>query len=344
MKKSVIQTLNYILFFAIGAGLLYLAFRNQNFDEILKSIKSANLWWAIPVFIAWIIGLLIRALRWKMVIETLDYKPSLANTFNTMMFGYLVNYAVPRLGEITRCMSMKKKENIPPVTLFGTVMVERVVDLIMLAIVVIMALVLEFNTISGFFSTSVFGPLYQWANDKIFSNTKLLIAIIAGISFLIYYLLKANKSAKKEVDEEGEKKEDKLDNLVNEVWVGLAAISKLKNYPLFIFYSLAIWVSYFLTSYLWFKAFAGTSEVTLATAFVVMVMGALGRSLPIQGGGMGAYHYMVSQSLLLFGIGETLGYAYAIVNHGSSSIFSLVIGAISWLILLFTEDKSEQYI
>ena len=338
MKKSVIQTVNYILFFLIGVGLLYFAFRNQDLNSILNALKSANFWWAIPVFVAWYLGMLARALRWKMVIETLGYKPSLGNTFNTMMFGYLVNYAVPRLGEVTRCMSLKKKEDIPPATLFGTVMVERVVDLLMLFLCVVLAFVLEFNAISGFLSQSVFVPLGAWASEKIFGNTKVLVIIGLAVVGLIYYLVTLGKKA------DTTEKIDKIDGMVNEVWSGLGTIAKLKNYGLFSFYSIAIWISYFLTSYLWFKAFDELTTISVSTTIVVMAMGALGRSLPIQGGGMGAYHYMISQSLLLFGVSETLGYAYAIINHGVSSVYYLGVGAICWLVLLFTKDKSETYI
>lgn len=338
MKKNVIQTINYILFFIIGVGLLYFAFRNQDFDAIILSLKSANLWWTIPVFIVWLLGILARSLRWKLVIEGLDYKPALTNTFNTMNFGYLVNYAVPRLGEITRCMSLKKKENIPAATLFGTVMVERVADLIMLFVCVVMAFLLEFNTISGFLSKSVFMPISGWVTEKIFGNTKMLVVIALAIVGLIYYFFTQSKN------KESTDKLDKIDSMVNDVWSGLGSFAKIKNYGLFVFYSMAIWISYFFTSYFWFKAFDSLSMVSIPVVFVVMVMGALGRSLPIQGGGMGAYHYMICQSLLLFGISESLGYAYAILNHGVSSIFYIALGAICWLILLFTKDKSEGYI
>jgi hypothetical protein len=338
MKKSVIQIVNYIVFFVIGLVFLYFAFRNQDFNSIINALKNANFWLAIPVFIAWWLGMLARALRWKMVIETLGYRPSLKNTFNTMMFGYLVNYAVPRLGEITRCVSLKKKEDIPPTTLFGTVMVERVADLVMLFLCFVFAIALEYNKISGFLSEKVFTPLFNWADEKIFSNTKVLIIIAAAIVGIIYYLFTLSKKT------ESTEKVDKIDGMVNEVWDGLATFLKLPKPSLFIFYSIAIWISYFLTSYLWFLAFEELSNTSISIVFVVMVMGALGRSLPIQGGGMGAYHYMISNSLALFGISSTLGYAYAIINHGISSLYYVGVGAVSWIWLFFTKDKSEGYI
>lgn len=336
LPNKSIQLLRNAIFLVIGLAIIYLVFRKQNFEEIWKVLKTANLWWCIPVFICSLIGSYFRTLRWKQILSSLNFNANTNNLFNSLLFGYFVNLGVPRLGEFTRCISVKKKENIPFATSFGTVMVERLVDLVTLLITIIVAFYLEYDTISIFFKESLFLPLWGIIDKNIIQKPLVLAAIVGGIGYLFYWMF-TNTST----DES--QPQTKLDNMTNEVWEGLMSIRKINNYPKFIFYSIIIWIMYGVNSYFWLLAFKETQNLGLGVVFVIFVVSNIGKSVPVQGGGMGAYHYLVSAALLLFGIANPVGYAYAIINHGSATLYNIVLGVYAWIGLTFTKDKSEEY-
>jgi uncharacterized membrane protein YbhN (UPF0104 family) len=129
--------------------------------------------------------------------------------------------------------------------------------------------------------------------------------------------------------------------MLNETWSGVMAINKLENKFIFIVYSIGIWFCYFMTSFLWLLAFPELENFGIREAISIFAISTVARSVPIQGGAMGAYHYLVGQGLALFGAGAVVSSAYAILNHGSSAIFQIIVGVISSIILAFTKDKNN---
>lgn len=328
-----------ILLLGAGVFLLYLAFRNQNFAEILLAIQNANLWMIVPVLLASIIGLVVRALRWKIILKPLGYNPSFINTFSSLMVGYAVNYAIPRVGEISRCVALGKKEKAPATALFGTVMAERLADLVMLGLILSLTFFVNYDSIHGFFADNIFGPIINVVKEKFFRNQKMTIitlsvlAVILGIAF--YYL---NKASKQKPDESA----SDIDKMVDETWTGLTAFTQIQNWPLFLGYTLLIWGMNFLTSYFWLLSFNETASFPIAAGITIYAISTVARSVPIQGGAMGAYHYLVTAGLAIFGVGAVVGNAYAILNHGSQMVLQLSLGAIFGLYLLFSKNKEEE--
>lgn len=324
-----------ILLFGAGVFLLYLAFRKQNINEIFNAIANANLWMVIPVLVASVAGLAFRALRWKLIMEPLDIKPSFVNSFSSMMVGYAVNYAVPRVGEISRCVALGKKENKPATSLFGTVMAERLADLAMLGIVISLTFFVNFDSIQYFFAENIFGPIGTFFKEKFFKNEIMTAITLTGLALIGYLLFSYLKKNTQQTDE----KLSDLDKMVDETWNGLTAFIQMKKWGLFIVYTLIIWVANFFTSYLWLLSFEETKTFPLAAGITIYAISTVARSVPIQGGAMGAYHYLVTQGLATFGVGAVVGNAYAIVNHGSQMVLQLSLGAVCGLYLLLTKNK-----
>ncbi|MFN0048170.1 MAG: lysylphosphatidylglycerol synthase transmembrane domain-containing protein [Cytophagales bacterium] len=329
----------HILLLAAGIFLLYLAFRKQNFAEIWQAIQNANLWMLIPVLVASIVGLAVRALRWQIILKPLGFSPNFINTFSSMMVGYAVNYAIPRVGEITRCVTLGKKEKAPATSLFGTVMAERLADLVMLGIVLGLTFVVNYDSIHAFFADNIFGPIINLIRDKFFRSQQMtiitlsVVALILGIAF--YYLNKASKQNQNETASD-------IDKMVDETWTGLTAFTKIQNWSLFTIYTLIIWGMNFLTSYFWLLSFNETANFPISAGITIYAISTVARSVPIQGGAMGAYHYLVTAGLAIFGIGAVVGNAYAILNHGSQMVLQLVLGAICGLYLLFSKNKDTE--
>lgn len=317
-----------IAFAALAILSLYYAFRGDDisFDEIAEQLKTANYLWVVPVLLSSLFGSIARAARWKLLLEASGYTPRLAQTFFPLMYGYFVNICTPRLGEFARCASLQENAKIPFAKSFGTVFIERSIDLLCLIFVVFLAFILQAEFLGDFFITNIYTPIdiKTRGNAFVLFVGLILFGVISLITLLV--ILKwLHKS----------KPTNKIVLFVRGIIEGIISIFKLKNKGLFIVYTLLIWFSYFLTSYLWFFAFEATENLTIAAAFTVMAVGAIAKSLPIQGGGMGAYHFLVGELLVLYQLTGVNALAYATLNHGIQLLYSVILGVISvtWLFI-----------
>ncbi|MBX2844202.1 MAG: flippase-like domain-containing protein [Flammeovirgaceae bacterium] len=322
-----IKGLKFLAFISLGFVLLYLAFKDRDLSEIFNQLKSANYIWAIPVFFISLFSQIIRTIRWQMLMKPLGYRPGIKNSLYALMCGYLVNYAVPRLGEVTRCALLNKSNNVPFKPLFGTVVTERAIDILCLLILILLVTIFEFSTISGYCYQIIFLPLYSHFLSSLPEITTLLaigfitIVLLISIFFIFQKKITTNSFYHRMI------------NFFQQILVGIASVSKVEKKWLFTLITITIWATYFLTTYLWFFAFEETKNLTLGAGLFFMVMGSIGKSLPIQGGGMGAYHYLITQAVLLYGVGEVYGNALSIIVHGFQTAFYLVLGGISFFII-----------
>ncbi len=328
MKKTAIQAVKFTAFLILGLLLLYLAFRNINFSELRAELKEADYSWLILALFISALGALSRARRWVLLIRSLGYKPGLVTTFHSTMSGYLANMALPRMGEITRCMMLSRREKIPVDKLVGTVILERTVDLISLFVIMIIVLIIGYDKIGSFFEDKVLGPLA----DKIMSMTgsSLIFPLfVTGILILIaatIYLLRATIASSKIYI--------KVKTFFSGVVHGFKSFGNLDSKWEFLFHSVFIWVCYILMTWVVVFVIPSTSHLTLFDGTVILVIGGFGMAAPVQSG-LGAFHYMVSNGLLLiYGIPLEKGMAYALISHTSQLIFIAVVGTISMIILL----------
>ena len=177
MKNTIKILLNFVVFPAIGIILLYLAFKDVDISKLWHDIKDANFYWVGLSLVFALLGFISRALRWILLIEPLGYKPSSKNTILAVFLAYFANIAMPRLGEITRCGSLNKTDNIPMDKLIGTVITERVIDFLTLLILIAFVLIIKFKQVGGFFSEQIFSPLYT----KYFSSVMFWAIIISAL-------------------------------------------------------------------------------------------------------------------------------------------------------------------
>jgi glycosyltransferase 2 family protein len=329
--KQFLKLLRYLLFLGIGILLLWLSFRNQSFSIVWDKIRHADLFWVFVSIALGILALIIRAIRWKQLIEPLGYQPGLYNTYNSVMVGYLANMAIPRLGEISRCGALSRAEKVPFDKLIGTVIVERVSDVLMLVISILFVGIMESGTLSGFLLEKVWAPLQNGI------TTHPLTFIVAGILFLagvlvLWYLFRM-KNPPKIVG--------KIVVLIKGVIEGLKSIRKLRSKGMFIFYSCAIWILYLLMTYVCFFALPATSGLDIGAGLFVTVLGGIGMTAPVQGG-IGVYHLLVSQGLVLFGLSAADGIAFAMLVHTSQTLMLIILGFISLISLFFFSRKKIQ--
>ena len=276
-----------------------------------------------------------RARRWVLLVNPLGYNPSLLNTFNALMTGYLANLALPRVGEVTRCVALGKKENIPVDQLFGTVVVERTIDFITLLCIMVIMLFTSGELISQFFKESIFIPLQQKV-FSLFGFTWIIGAILISLPVITLFLLIRYKKKLRKV-----RFFSKIFDLTSGIINGLKTITNLKRKWEFIFHTIFIWINYTLMTWVVVFAIDSTSHLTIGDSVFLLVIGGLAMSAPVQSG-LGAFHYLISRGLAFVeGVKLEDGLVYALLTHESQLIFVAIVGTISFFMIFHRNGKEK---
>ncbi len=333
MKRSILRALRFTIFLAIGLILLYFAFRGVSVEELISSLQRADFKWvAFALFFA-LVGYVSRAYRWKLLIKPLNYDPPLKNVFYALMIGYTANFAFPRIGEISRCGSLQRSDKIPLDSLLGTVIIERAIDLVILIFVLIVVFFSKIGFFGEFFKENIFSPfldrIIPFFQFSVF-NWILFIASVALLVFLFLYLNR--RFSENPVIR-------KVKELFHGVVVGLQTIGRMRDRWSFIFHTLLIWLMYFLMTYVLLFALPATSHLSPLDGLFLLVIGGMGMSAPVQGG-IGAFHWIITLGLSLYGVSRANAVAYATLSHESQSIFAILLGAISFIILVIQKRKA----
>jgi uncharacterized protein (TIRG00374 family) len=334
LRKSILQTLKFLAFFAIGILLLWFAFRTVNFTKLWVELKEADYSWLLLSVLFGLFAFLSRARRWVLLVNALGFKPSTKNAFYSMMTGYLANVALPRVGEITRCVALGKKEKIPVDQLIGTVVVERTIDFLSLLTIMIILIFTSGDQIGLFLKESILQPIQQKV-FSIFGNTWILWIILFSFGIITLILMIRYKKRLRKI-----RFFSKIFDLARGIINGLKTITNLKRKWEFIFHTVFIWVNYALMTWVVVFSLPSTSQLTFSDSIFILVIGGLAMSAPVQSG-LGAFHYIVSRGLLVVnGIPLEDGLAYALLTHESQLILVAIIGTISFFII-FRKEKTS---
>lgn len=327
--------MRHIFFWLLGGLLFYLAFRNQNIGEIWEEIQQANWYWVLAITGISLLTQLLRVLRWRLLLQPLGYKVSVGNAFTALQAGYLMSLAVPRMGELTRCLAVSKQERLPFKPLFGTVIIERLVDIACLALVACFAFFIEFDYLYDLYLQEVHPSIVRLFQEKTMAVKVVGTSFVLGGALLFSYILWQWKRLRKYAWW-------RLTLRFGlQVWKGVASIQKIERRGVFILYTLLIWVGYYFMTSLWFFCFSHTSNLGWDVGLAMLVVGSVGRSLPIQGGAVGAYHYIYQQGMMLYGVSAVYGGTLAIMTHGLQLLLTLILGALSSLYLMGTFQIQE---
>lgn len=333
MRKSILQTLKFLAFLAVGVILLWFAFRTVNFSKLGAELKEANYSWLLLSILFGLFAFISRARRWVLLVNPLGFNPSTKNAFYALMTGYLANIALPRIGEITRCVALGKKEKIPVDQLIGTVVIERTIDFFSLLLIMIILIFTSGDQIGLFLKESLLAPVEQKVYS-LFGNTWVLWVILFSMGAITISLMIRYKKSLREI-----RFFSKMFDLARGIINGLKSITNLKRKWEFIFHTVFIWINYSLMTWVVVFSLESTSHLTFGNSIFILVIGGIAMSAPVPSG-MGAFHYFVSQGLLIVnGIPIEDGLAYALLTHESQLIFVAIIGAISFFII-FRKEKT----
>lgn len=326
--KTIIQ---YLLIAGIGAYFLYFVFKGTNWSEQAEKIKQADYTWlALGMGIA-LLSHYLRGLRAVMFYEALGYKVSVKNSILAVLVGYMMNYVIPRAGEVSRCAALNKTDDVPVDKSLGTVVTERAFDLLILIILLALVFFLQFDMMQKFFEESLGSS--STASIPYWKNPKIILLALAGLGFLFVFLFRKKLLLLGPVQ--------KIVSVLKGFSEGLMSIRKVKNPLLFVVYSFAIWLCYVLMMYFCLFAMQPTNHISFSGCLTVFAIGTIGMVIPAPGAGAGPYHAAVIFSLGLFGVAQEDAKAYAILVHGAQMVLLLLLGGIASLMVLASHRKKQ---
>lgn len=312
--------LQYTVMIGITATLLWLSLRGLTVAE--GEDKSEFIWnawrrcdkgYLLIMALVAMASHLLRAVRWKMMLEPSGNNVKLSNSFLSLMIGYLVNMAVPRGGEVSRCYNLYKLEQTPVEVSFGTVVVERLVDLACLIILIGLSFIVEWQRLKAFIGTLDFSS----SGKSSFPIWIVIVIVVVIILAVGVYMLRKN---------------EKLRKILIGFKEGFLSIFRLKNKWLFVFYSFGIWALYFLMSYFVVIAFPETRDLGMSAVLTLFAIGSIAMAAPLPGGA-GSYHTLVPLGLvMLYNLRKSDAIAFVFIFHGWQTIIMIIAGVVSLIV------------
>lgn len=334
MKKKFLGFLKYLLFLGLGIFLVWWSLGNipdDKWEDFEKSFATARYWLLIPVFFILAISHLLRAIRWKILMQPLGYSPTLGNTFFAVMIGYLANLAVPRLGEILKCTVLAKYEKVPAEKLVGTIVAERAFDVVSLAVVFLLAFLFQFQVV-GDYGISLIKQLFISKSGEVsLSKTFISIAVIVALIIAAKIWIKKFAHLNAVIF---------IKKLFRGIWEGIISVRGLKRKWPFIFCSIGIWAFYLLGTWIGFYATIGTSGMGIDVALSALAFASIG--MIITPGGIGAYAYFMAKVLEKNGVPFELGFANGTLQWFAQFLIVLLIGFLSMGLLPYINKTKNE--
>ena len=326
--------LKYLVSLAIAGGLLWFTFQQSHLDaaDLWKKISAADYRWVLLSCLFTIVAHWSRAERWRVLLEpVVPQRPDSLDTTASVLTGYLANLALPRAGEVARCGTLYRLTGVPVNVSFGTVVAERLFDLLMLILLLGATFVLEFDRLSQFFMEFLGGKLPKGSSG---SGLLLLVGVVLlGLALLGWFLFNRYREALGR-----HPLYQKISGFTKGLLEGLLSVRKIRKPGLFVFHTFLIWGMYFLMSYCLFFAMPATANLGALAGLTILVVGSLGMAAPTPGG-IGSFHLLVGQVAILYGLTSQDGQILATFIHGVSTLMIIILGVSSLLYVLFRRTK-----
>lgn len=323
MNKRLRTILQYSFFLGLGFFLVWWSVKDLTGDDrsqIKLALKTARYWLIIPVFGILFLSHYVRAIRWKLLMEPMGYKPSTTNTVFAVFIGYLANQAVPRLGEVLKCTVLARYEKIPADKLIGTIILERVIDAITLLLIFGITLAIQPDIYSQLIDT-IFNSKGKDGAKTI--SSELVSAILAGLIILAiaYWMIRH----KKNFTDLGRL----FKKIWRSIWQGVSAIQHLKKRWFFVFLTISMWTLYLAGGFIGFMALKETNQYGIREAFTVLSAGSIG--MIATPGGIGTYAYLLQKTMEVYGLNSGIALAFGWILWLAQTVVILIGGLISFV-------------
>lgn len=316
MSKVIFNSLKILLSIGLAGTLLYLVFKNVEWVEFWERAKSVNYTWVIISILLSIVAYAARAYRWNILLEPLGYNLKTSRTLLAVLIGYMANLVLPRLGEITRCGVLNRNDKVAVPSALGSVVTERIIDVITLFILMLISLAIESERLFKFLHTA-----YKDLDIPVYALVIIFVIGVLGLVFLVL-IIKSQDRLK-----------GKFANLMKGFLAGLLSLKDIKRPLGFVISTVILWVVYFLMSYIIVFSLPETSHLGIGAGLMLLITGGIALSLPVQSG-FGTYHGMIAGMLLLYSIEETTGIFLATLLHTSQIVAVAIFGSVALIISL----------
>ena len=323
--------INYGFSIILAVVFLYIAFYNVDFSEVLTIVSHANLVWVLIFIIVTMFGHYLRALRWKYILNSVKPNTSMKNLFGSLMVGYGVNCVTPKLGEVTRAVLIGKWEGLSRSSMFGTVILERIIDTISLGFSVIVALLLTSVNLS---------EKFPWLITSLYIMAVFIIVSIVFLTLILRSREKFSKLIIKYIGKISHKLAERIAYIFTMLAEGFASLKGMKNYFWTFTLTAVIIFLYAFGSYagLLMLDMQNIMPITFGMGWIIMSISAIGVIIPTPGS-TGSYHALAKSTLvLIFGFSETISVAYAFLTH----IIGYILFIITALIMFFIVNKQRE--
>lgn len=331
MLRSLRTILQYGFFLGLGLLFAWLTIKDidtHQWQAIRYAVANARHWVVVPVVAMLLLSHYSRAIRWKILMEPLGYKPSTFNTFAAVMIGYLVNAGVPRLGEVVKCTLLARYEKVRADKLVGTIVVERAVDVVCLGVVFALALLFEGRYI-GDYVAHLFTNFFRnksgdFSLTKVLLITTAVVLVVAALAWVLRRFAHINAIGK-------------LRQIVAGIGQGLASIRYIRNKGWFLFHTLLIWGMYLLSTTAGIYALRETAHLGLGGGLTTLGIGSIGMILTP--GGIGAYPFLVEKLMLLYQVSEETGKALGWLLWTAQTLIILLGGLVFFALFSYVNRK-----
>lgn len=303
--------------FVLGLGILWWMYRGTNWSDFGHYVLHEMNWWWMLVSLAFgILPQMARAWRWKMALEPLGEHPRRTSCTDAIFMSYAASLVIPRVGEVTRCGTLKTSDGVSFTKSLGTVVTERLVDSLLMLLFTGIAFLLQLPMFLRFLketNTNIGDLLHR------FTGTGYIVTFICLVAALIAGVVAIRRFSffKKGRD------------MLQDMWEGILSLRKLRNLPLYLFYSVLIWVGYFLHFYIAFFCFDFTAHLSIGAAFLIFCVGTFAVLVPTPNGA-GPWHFAVKTMLVLYGVAETQAIMFALTVHTIQTALVVLLGAFGW--------------
>lgn len=328
MKQYAWKTIQIVFPFVLGGGILYWMYRHFDFSQIGDVLFHQMRWeWMLLSFIPGILAQIFRALRWQQSLTPIGEHCRTHVAICAIYLSYAASLVIPRVGEFLRCGILKNKDGVSFPKSLGAVVTERAVDSLLMLLLCLVVVWYQWEQFSNFFALT--GVSIHTTLSR-FTATGIWVSMLCttGILILLYILMRKLAVLRK------------VKLIMQGMLEGIMSVRKVKNIPLYIVYSVGIWVAYFFHYYLTFYCFGFTENLGFAAGLVSFCTGSIAVIVPTPNGA-GSWHFAVKTILVLYGLGATEAVAFALVVHTIQTLLLVALGVYALIALQYTKKTSR---
>ena len=322
------QALKILLPLLLGGAILYWMYRDFDFRSIQHVLLHEMDWtWMLLSLPFGVTAQLFRGWRWRQTLDPIGEHPRRSTCVHAIFLSYATSLVIPRVGEFLRCGVLKRYDGTSFAKALGTVVTERAIDTLLVALITVCTIL---------FQMSVFGIFFDKTGTSLdtllqFSTTGWLVTGICSIAALVllHFLLRRLSFY------------DKVKTTLHGIWQGVASLKDVRNIPLFLFFTVGIWLSYFIHYYLTFFCFDFTADLGLSCALVTFVVGSIAVIVPTPNGA-GPWHFAVKTMLILYGVADTQALYFVLIVHTVQSLLVILMGIYASTALALSKRRKER--